>query len=541
MTTAAPDVSGESSESRPVRGTGGAAAIIAGSILASRMFGIVRQSLMATYLGTTMAADAFTAAFKISNILQNLFGEGVLSASFIPVYAPLVARGDEQEAGRVAGAVASLLVLAVSVFVLVGVLATPAIIPFIAMGFKGETRELTIRLTRILFPGAGIFVISSWCLGILNSHRRFFIPYLAPVLWNIVMIAALLLGGPRVGETELAVVLAWASVGGAALQFLVQLPTTLKLARHLRFSPNVREPNVARVANNFVPVFVSRGVVQISSYIDNFLATFLPGGVVATFGYASAVVLLPVSLFGMSISAAELPDMSRTLGSESEVAAALRQRLSRGLRHIAYFVVPSAAAFLAFGDVIAAVLFQYRKFTPQDSLYAWGILAGAAVGLLASTMGRLYSSTYYALHDTRTPLRFSMVRVALTTVLGYLFALPLPRLLGIDPHWGAAGLTASAGVAGWVEFSLLRSRLNARIGTTGVPSRFVALLWLCAAIAVAAGWGVRMLTVGRNHLVGGLLVLATYGLVYLAASLIAGVPEARSAVARVGVRRGRPG
>ena len=536
MTTAAPDVSGgEASESKPVRGTGGAATIIAGSILASRMFGIVRQSLMATFLGTTMAADAFTAAFKISNILQNLFGEGVLSASFIPVYAPLIQRGDEEEAGRVAGAVASLLVLAVAVFVLVGVLATPAIIPLIAMGFKDEKRELTIRLTRILFPGAGIFVISAWCLGVLNSHRKFFIPYLAPVLWNVVMIGALILEGPRRGEVDLAVLLAWASVAGATLQFLVQLPTTFKLAGRLRFTPNLRNSNVRAVTRNFGPVFVSRGVVQISSYIDNFLATFLPTGIVATFGYASAVVLLPVSLFGMSISAAELPDMSRTVGSESEVAAVLRQRLSRGLRHIAFFVVPSAAAFLAFGDVIAAVLFQYRRFTPQDSLYAWGILAGAAVGLLASTMGRLYSSTYYALHDTRTPLRFSMVRVALTTVLGYLFALPLPRLLGIDPHWGAAGLTASAGIAGWIEFSLLRSRLNRRIGVTGISSRFVASLWLCAAVATAAGWGVRILTAGRNHLIAGLLVLATYGVVYLGASLIAGIPEARTALARVGL------
>lgn len=539
MTIAAPDVSGEASQSKPVRGSGGAAAIIAGSILASRLFGIVRQSLMATFLGTTAAADAFTAAFKISNILQNLFGEGVLSASFIPVYAPLVVRGDDDEAGRVAGSVASLLVLAVAVFVLIGVLATPSIIPLIAMGFKGEKRELTIRLTRILFPGAGIFVIAAWCLGVLNSHRKFFIPYMAPVLWNVVMIAALLTAGPRRGEVDLAVLLAWASVAGATLQFLVQLPTTIRLAGRLRFTPAWRNANVRAVTRNFVPVFVSRGVVQISSYIDNFLATFLPTGIVATFGYASAVVVLPVSLFGMSISAAELPDMSRTVGSESEVAAVLRQRLSRGLRNIAYFVVPSAAAFLAFGNVIASVLFQYRKFTPQDSLYAWGILAGAAVGLLASTMGRLYSSTYYALHDTRTPLRFSMVRVGLTTVLGYLFALPLPRLLGIDPHWGAAGLTASAGIAGWVEFSLLRSRLNRRIGVTGIASRFVGVLWLCAAIAAAAGWGMRVLTAGRNHLVAGLLVLATYGVVYLAASLVAGVPEARTALARLGVRRGR--
>ena len=539
MTIAAPSASGEASESKPVRGSGGAAAIIAGSILASRLFGIVRQSLMASFLGTSVAADAFTAAFKISNILQNLLGEGVLSASFIPVYAPLVVRGDDEEAGRVAGAVASLLVLAVAVFVLVGVLAAPSIIPLIAMGFKGEKRELTIRLARILFPGAGIFVIAAWCLGVLNSHRKFFIPYMAPVLWNVVMIAALLTAGPRRGEVDLAVLLAWASVAGATLQFLVQLPTTIKLAGRLRFTPAWRNPNVRAVTRNFGPVFVSRGVVQISSYIDNFLATFLPTGIVATFGYASAVVVLPVSLFGMSISAAELPDMSRTVGSESEVAAVLRQRLSRGLRNIAYFVVPSAAAFLAFGDVIASVLFQYRRFTPRDSLYAWGILAGAAVGLLASTMGRLYSSTYYALHDTRTPLRFSMVRVGLTTVLGYLFALPLPRLLGIDPHWGAAGLTASAGIAGWVEFSLLRSRLNRRIGVTGIASRFVGALWLCAAIAAAAGWGMRVLTAGRNHLVAGLLVLATYGVVYLAASLVAGVPEARTALARLGLRGGR--
>jgi putative peptidoglycan lipid II flippase len=302
-------------------------------------------------------------------------------------------------------------------------------------------------------------------------------------------------------------------------------------------SLDVESPNVRRVTRNFGPVFVSRGVVQISSYIDNLLASLLPGGIVATFGYASAVIVLPVSLFGMSISAAALPAMSSNVGSDSEVAAALRDSLSRGLRHIAYFVIPSAAAFLAFGDVIAGVLFQYRKFTPQDSLYAWGILAGAAVGLLASTMGRLYSSTYYAIHDTRTPLRFATIRVVLTTVLGYLFALPLPRLLGIDPHWGAAGLTASAGIAGWIEFSLLRSRLNRRIGETGVSGRFVAMLWGCAAVGVAAGWGVRVLTAGRNHFVSGVLVLATYGLVYLAATGFAGVPEARALFARVKRRR----
>ena len=139
-----------------------------------------------------------------------------------------------------------------------------------------------------------------------------------------------------------------------------------------------------------------------------------------------------------------------------------------------FFVVPSAVAFLALGDVIVGALFQTGRFNHADSIYVWRILAGSSVGLLASTLGRLYSSTYYALRDTRTPLRYAVIRVALTTVLGYVFAIPLPRWLGLAPEWGAAGLTASAGIAGWVEMLLLRATLNARIGrnrAAGITSR----------------------------------------------------------------------
>lgn len=543
MTVVSEETTAAAGDRQPSRGSGGAAIAVAVGILTSRAFGVVRQMLTAKFLGVTAAADAFTAAFKVPNFLQNLFGEGALSASFIPVYARLLAKGDEEEAGRVAGAVLALLTLVVSVIVLVGVVATPILIPLIAPGFDPERRALTIRLTRILFPGAGIFVISAWCLGILNSHRKYLLSYTAPVLWNVAMIAALLGFGPSQAVNDLATTLAWASVIGALLQFAVQVPTTLRVTRRLRVSLDTKSPNVRTAARNFGPVFVSRGVVQISGYIDQWLATFLPGGMVATLGYAQTIYLLPVSLFGMSVSAAELPEMSRAVGKPHEVATYLRGRLGTGLRHIAYFVIPSAAAFLAFGDVIAALLFQRGKFTAADSRYAWGILAGSAVGLLASTMGRLYSSTYYALHDTKTPLRFAVLRVILTTVLGYLFALQLPGFLGIDQHWGAAGLTASAGIAGWVEFVLLRSRLNRRIGPTGLPVRFVASLWAAATVAAVAGWEMRSLMFGRNLYVAGVLVLGTYGAVYLAMSIVFGIPEAAAMIARVrratgGARRG---
>jgi putative peptidoglycan lipid II flippase len=515
------------------RGAGGAAALVALGILASRLFGVVRQILQARFLGTGAAADAFMAAFKVPNFLQNLFGEGALSASFIPVYSQLLAKGEDEEAGRAAGAVFALLVLTVSVVVLVGVVATPVFIPLIAQGFDPERKRMTITLTRILFPGAGIFVISAWCLGILNSHRKFLLSYSAPVLWNVAMIGTLLWFGRSQGPSDLAATLAWASVAGAALQFLVQVPSTVRLVRHLRLSIDTRSPNVRTISRNFAPVFVSRGVVQISGYIDQWLASFLPMGMVATLGYAQTVYLLPVSLFGMSVSAAELPEMSRALGDRDEVSAYLRGRLGRGLRHIAFWVVPSAAAFLAFGDVIARLLFEHGRFLARDTVYAWGILAGSAVGLLATTMGRLYSSTYYALHDTRTPLRFAIVRVVLTTVLGALFALWLPGALGIDRHWGAAGLTSSAGIAGWVEFALLRSRLNRRIGETGLPGRLLLSLWGAAAVAALAGWEMRGLTTHLLRIAGDPLVLATFGVVYLLVTIALGVPEVGTLFARL--------
>jgi putative peptidoglycan lipid II flippase len=518
----------------PPREPAGASSRVAFGILASRVFGVARQVLQAHFLGVSHAADAFTAAFKIPNILQNMFGEGALSASFIPVYARLLAKNDEEEAGHVAGAVFGLLSLTVAVIVLIGVVAAPILIPLIAAGFEPDTKRLTIQYTRILFPGAGIFVISAWCLGILNSHRKFLLSYSAPVLWNIAMIAALLWFGPKHATVDdLAAKLAWASVVGAAMQFLVQVPSTLRLVKRLRINVETKSVHVQSVMRNFAPVFVSRGVVQISAYIDQWIATFLPSGIVATLGYAQTIYVLPVSLFGMAVSAAQLPEMSSALGHEDEVAAFLRTKLAGGLRQIAYFVIPSAMAFLAFGDVIAGLLLQHGRFSARDTHYAWGILAGSAVGLLASTLGRLYSSTYYALHDTKTPLRFAIVRVVLTTVLGFVFAIALPRAFGIDSHWGAAGLTASAGIAGWVEFLLLRSRLNQRIGETGLPVRLSVQLWLCAVVGGASGWGMRYLAMGQNRYVSGVLVLAAFGSVYLGATFMIGVPEARSAFARL--------
>lgn len=508
--------------------TGRSAFLVGAGILFSRIVGLIRQRVFAHYFGTSAAGDAFSAAFRIPNFLQNVFGEGALSASFIPVYAKLLAK-DEEEASHVASAILATLALVTSLIVVGGVLVTPYLVNI--TGFEGETRDLTIRLIRIFFPGAGLLVLSAWCLGVLNSHHRFFLSYTAPVAWNMAIIVSLILFG-GVGQFQLAEIVAWGSVIGSALQFSVQLPTVLRVVHRLRPALDLANKQVRTVLRNFVPVFTSRGVVQISAFVDTIIASFLPAGAVVALSYAQSLYTLPVSLFGMSVSAAELPAMSRALGSAEQVAAALRERLNAGLRRIAFFIVPSSMAFLAFGDVIAAVLYQTGEFGQEAVLYVWGILAGSTLGLLASTLGRLYSSTYYALHDTRTPLRYAIVHVVLATVLGYLAAIHLPPALGIDPKWGVTGLTMSAGIAGWVEFVLLRRTLNRRIGETGLPARLIGILWLGAGTGAFLGWGLKLLVGALHPLPMAVLILGAYGTTYFAVTSILNVPQARQITER---------
>ena len=491
------------------------APIVAAGILLSRIAGLVRESIFAHYLGNSGAADAFKAGFRIPNILQNLLGEGVLSASFIPVYSRLLSQGDEEEANLLAWAVGALLSLAVAILVAIGVIAAPWLIDAIAPGFHGDKRELTIRLVQILFPGAGLLVLSAWCLGVLNSHHRFFASYTAPVAWNAAIIAALLFYGPHASQHRLAVEVAWGSVAGAALQIIVQLPQTLPLLGRLRIRFARLRTEIGVVLNNLLPVVASRGVAQVSGYIDNLLASLLPTGAVAALNYAQILYLLPISLFGMSVAAAELPTMSRASAAEAQLAAeTLRARLNAGLRQISFMVVPSAAAFLVIGDVIVGLLFQSGEFTHHDAIYVWGILAGSAVGLLAATMSRLYNSTFYALYDTRTPLRCALIRVGLTLVLGYLCAIVLPPMIGIERRWGVAGLTVSAGVAAWVEFSMLRWSLNRRLGSTGLDRRYLAHLWMMALAAAAAALAVKY-GVHAGPRLTALVVIPVYGAVYL--------------------------
>ena len=492
--------------------------LVGAGIFLSRIMGFVRQRIFGYYFGISDAADVFNAAFRIPNFLQNLFGEGALSASFIPVYARLRAEGKDEEALAVANTVLSLLALAVSVIVAAGIMFSPFFVTIIAPGFTGDKKEYTILLVRILFPGAGLLVLSAWCLGVLNSHRKFFLSYAAPVIWNICIIIALIFFGSKLSSYTLAVYIAWASVAGSALQFIIQLPVVLRITGSIKPGFDTGRSSVKKVIVNFIPAFVSRGVVQISAFIDSIIASLIGSGAVAVVACAQTIYTLPVSLFGMAVTAAELPAMSSATGSRDEIAYALRMRLEKSLARIAFFIVPSAVAFLAFGDIITAALYMTGRFDSTGVFFVWITLCGASVGLLASTFARLISSAFYALHDTRTPFRFALIRVLTAAGLSFLFAVKIPSLLGLEAVYGTAGLTLASGFAGWIEFYFLRRSLVSVIGEFHAEKMMMIKLWSAALTGAAAGWGVRLFLRSNMHFhpaIDAFFILGVFGSVYI--------------------------
>lgn len=457
--------------------------MVGAGILLSRLLGLVRQRLLAHYFGTTPAGAAFLAALRIPNFLQNMLGEGVLSASFIPVYAGLRARKEDEAAQLVAGAVFGLLCVANAVLVAVGMVSAPLLVRLLAPGFAPETRVLMTDLVRLFFPATGVLVLSAWCLGVLNSHRRFFLSYAAPVIWNVCIIAALLLfqADP--------IFIAWGVIAGGLAQFLIQVPSTLKLLGRFRPSVSLASEHVRQVLKSFVPAVTARGVVQISSFLDQIWASFAGERAGAILFHTQTISMLPVSLFGMAISASELPGMSEDAATRKD---ALKERLANGLQRLVFLVVPSACAFVFLGDVIAAPLLESGHFLPADTRIAWYVLIGSAVGLTASTQGRLYSSAFFALKDTKTPLEFAVMRVTISAGLAAAAVTWLPGLLGIPKHVAVAGISAASGLAAWAEYLRLRIALRAHLGDVGVPFARIAQLWGAALVAAACAVGVKI-------------------------------------------------
>ncbi|MEO7363284.1 MAG: murein biosynthesis integral membrane protein MurJ, partial [Gemmatimonadaceae bacterium] len=448
-------------------------------ILLSRLTGLARGFFVARYFGMGLETEAFNTASRIPNIMRNLLGEGALSASFVPVYTRLLEK-DERAANALANAILGLLMGAISILTLVGIAAAPVLTTLLASGFSGEKRELTIQLTQILFPMTALMVLSGWCLGIQNSHRRFFWSYASAAMWNVAQIAFLLWQGPHASVLrDLAIGLAWATLVGSILQVAAQLPEVARLVRPLRLSIDRQAAGVRETLKNIIPVVTALGVVQLSSLIDVQIASHLPGSPITSLNNANAVVLLPVALFGVSIAASSLPEFSRDTGSFDH--SALTERLRNGWQRLLFYIVPSTIACIVFGDLIVGMLYRTGRFTAADEHIVHSVLAGFALGLVSYGSVKLLASAHYALKDYKTPLRASVSSLAVSAVISIGLAVALRNTM-----YAAAGIALGTAIGSYVNLSVQIRGLRAKLGPLYTPHMWRGTKRIVTATIVAA-------------------------------------------------------
>ncbi|MFQ5527634.1 MAG: murein biosynthesis integral membrane protein MurJ [Thermoanaerobaculia bacterium] len=548
---------------------GGATRIAAG-ILSSRVLGLVREAVVAFFFGVGAHADVFRSAFRAPNLIQNLLGEQTLSAAFIPVYSRLLGEGRARDAGRFAGAVFGLLLASASAVALLGVFLARPLVAVFTPGYLGDGEllaagaaavdrfELAVVGVRILFPMTAFLALAAWTLGVLNSHRRFFLPYFAPVLWNAAIIGGLLLAGwefltaqsdsPVVPEQNRILVAAFVGgLVGGILQFAVQLPSAVQSLTGFRPSLSLAVEGVREALTNVVPVLAARGAAQVSSYLDVLLASLLAAGAVGAMGNAMVLYLLPISLFALSVAAAELPELSR----RSELAeCGAEARVVHALRRISFFVVPTQVGYLAFGFLIVGALYRRGQFGAADNWLVYLVLAAYSLGLVATSWSRLLINVFYARGETRKPARISIGRMLVSMTIGVALMFWLDRFgvgdlvagIGGDHEnlmLGAVGLAIGSAAGAWFEWLRLRFEVR-RLGVElAWPTSPTSAAYGRALAALALGAALWFWTRKAPHLIAGGVVVFGYAGAYLALSKLQGVPEVED-VLRV-LRRGDRG
>ena len=415
----------------------------------------------------------------------------------------------------------------------------------LAPGLEGERFELAVSLVRITALGTGFAVLSAWCLGVLNSHRRFFVSYAAPVLWNAVQVGALVAAWILAFDLDgVARALAWGVAGGGLAQLLVQLPLTIRLARGLRLRWTRGHTGLREIRRRFGPAVLGRGVVQVSAYVDLMLASLLATGAVAALYRAQILYMLPVSLFAMSVAAAELPEMSRLADDPAAVAARSRAAISR----VAFWMLLAAAVYAAAGDLIVGLLFEGGVFESADTVLVWFVIAAYALGLPATGVSRVLQNACYAQGDTAGPARIAAIRVAVSAAVGIVVMFPLDRIVvGPDGLLGAAdafglawalpaaeralddvvrlgavGLALGSAVAAWTEITLLSRRL----GLAGAVRSALGTLATAGAVSFAATAALKLLVDGWPVILSAPLVATAAVGAYTVVAYRSGVVEA---------------
>jgi putative peptidoglycan lipid II flippase len=398
------------------------ASLISALTVLSRVFGYIRDSRIAYLLGAGTAADAYTTAYRIPNLLRRLVGEGAVSAAFIPVFSRYIAEKNEKDAWEFANTMFTVITIFLTAVTVTGILISPLIVRLFASGFVDTPGklELTATLNRIMFPYIFLISLSALAMGILNSFHQFGTPALSPVVLNLTMIAFSFLGGlfgdiPRT--------LAVGVVVGGAFQLAIQIPALIESGWHIRLTIDFNHPGVRRVAKLMVPVIFGVGIVQVNVLVDTQFASYLEEGSVTAIYYADRVMELVLGGYAVAVSTVILPLLSRQAALRE--IDELKTTLNFAIRLILFITFPATVGLILLRREIIEVLFQHGDFdAASTALTAWA-LPFFAVGLSAFSMVKIIVPAFYALQDTRTPVKIAFMAMLLNIALNLVFIRPL--------------------------------------------------------------------------------------------------------------------
>ncbi|MEK6409571.1 MAG: murein biosynthesis integral membrane protein MurJ [Acidobacteriota bacterium] len=531
------------------------AGVVSLAVMASRMLGLVREMVFAYLFGASksFANDAFVVAFRIPNLLRDLFAEGALSSAFVSVFSDYLVNKDEKEAFRLSNLVTTGLIVVLGTLVVLGIIFAPQVVTAIAGGLQNDKEkfDLTVRLTRIMMPFILLVALAAQAMGVLNARDRFGIPALASTFFNVGsiiggLVFAALLTDPTFSHPINAIVekpiegiigMAYGVLIGGFLQYAVQWPSLLSAGFRYRPMLSFSDPGVRRIFKLMGPAVVGAAAVQVNVLVNTNFATSIPGGSgpVSWLNYAFRLMQFPIGVFGVAIATATLPSISRSAARKD--LNEFRHTLAGSIRLAFLLTIPSAVGLIVLGRPIIALIYEHRSFGPNDTEHTAAALAFYAIGLAGYSAVRILAPAFYALDDARTPMMISLLSMAINFVMNWM-------LVGVLEE---RGLALSTSTVALMNFALLYAIMRRRVD--GIEGRRTAVT-VCKILAASAVMGVVCWlissviakTAGFGFAARTMNVFASVsagaGVFYLVATAL-GVPELKAATDAVARRLGR--
>ena len=429
-------------------GVARAAGTIMVAMALSRLFGYIRDVVIYTKFGQDFRTDAYNAAFSIPDFLYYLLVGGALSSAFIPVFSGYIATNKEEEGWEAASTIFNIVMLLMLLGITLGLIFTPQLVRILVPGFTNEAFNLTVLLTRVMFAQSLFMALNGISQGILHSYKHFFAPALGSVLYNLGIIIVGILLIERLGILGFSI----GVVIGAALNFLVQVPALVKIG--LRYKPliNLKHPGVRKIFILMVPVFIGLSVTHFNLFVNQFLASSLPHGMISALRAAQRIMQLPIGVFAIAVAVAVFPTLTGHAARNEDKE--FKKTVSLGIRTVIFITLPAAVGLIALRVPVVRAMFQQGEFTPLNTQATAYALLFYSLGLIGYSAQQVLNRAFYALQDTKTPVTVGIITILINIALNFMLIKPL----------GHGGLALAYSIAGLANMVLLLFYLRNKIG-----------------------------------------------------------------------------